>query len=845
MNKSIIFTALFFLLSSMIAFAQPPKGMPSGMGGMNMNIGKVFGKVLDKNTKKPLPYTSIAIYQTFGKKDSLINGNLSAENGDFSVEGLPVTELKVKVSFLGYKDNTQKVKLSIPDNLEVDLGNISLEDSVISGNEVNITTEKSQVAIGIDKRVYNVSKNLTATGGTAEDVLKSVPSVTLDSDGNAQLRNAAATVYVDGRPSQLTLNQIPADMIEQVEVMTNPSAKYEAGMTGGMVNIVLKKNKKPGYNGFIALGAGTGNRYNVTANLNLHKGKWNTTIFYNRNTSGFHFDSYTHRTNYDSLGNILSYYDQTSVSSFKNKMQIARLSIDYALNNRNTLSLAGNLIDGAFNVGDAQGFTFLDNNKAITKTGNMWITPDNGWRNYSLQGTWKKKFPKQGREWTSDVTYNWGGSHNVSNWQTSMYQTDTTTVKNKISGGSDGYQLTFQSDFINPINDSTRLEFGVRSYWEQRNQSSIFNLIGYDNSLTQVDVLSQDLKINTAINAAYINYSSKWRKIGYQVGLRYEQTNFGGTSILPMDTTFGYYYPNYSAKKFKDIDIWKGFFPAIYLSRKFNATTEFQVNATRKIGRPGFMQILPVVFMADAQNVRTGNPQIQPEFINTLEANYSKLWGSSNWVSSLYFRLDENPIVNFVEQKADGRLWSTFKNGKDVGRVGWDNTFKTTLGKSLEVTANVNVARLRLRTDVVDTAGWVGNGKLILNYKFPDAMAIKIGGKPMIKWSAQFTGNYESRQIIPQGYRKAIPVMDFAIKAEAFKVASLVFSVNDITNTRRMIWVYDMPTYDQELMRRRDTRYFKVALQIPFGKMDASVFKMGKNMQKMQQNQGGGGMDGY
>ena len=238
MMKNIVLFASLFLMFIFSIQAQPPGGMPKGM---NFNIGKVYGKVIDKATKKPLSYTSIAVYMKIMGKDSLVNGALSEENGDFSIGELPIGKVTVTLSMLAYKDVTVSETLAMPDNLEVDLGNIGMEVQEMKTGDVVITAEKSQVAIGIDKRVYNVDKNITAAGGTAEDVLKSVPSVTVDADGSAQLRNNAATIYVDGRPTQLTINQIPASMIEQVEVMTNPSVKYDAGMTGGMINIVMKK----------------------------------------------------------------------------------------------------------------------------------------------------------------------------------------------------------------------------------------------------------------------------------------------------------------------------------------------------------------------------------------------------------------------------------------------------------------------------------------------------------------------------------------------------------------------------------------------------------------------------
>ena len=214
-------------------------------------------------------------------------------------------------------------------------------------------------------------------------------------------------------------------------------------------------------------------------------------------------------------------------------------------------------------------------------------------------------------------------------------------------------------------------------------------------------------------------------------------------------------------------------------------------------------------------------------------------------LSSAYYRLEENPIVNiaYASSYDSTVLINTFINGNIVHRYGFDNTYKTNIGKSWELTANANVFNLRVVTDDYNRQGWAVNGKLIVNYKLPDDASIKLHGKPFIKFSTQLMGNYESRQIMPQGYRKAVPFADFAFKAEMSKIASLTLSLNDMFNTRKMIIVYDQPTYYQELMRRRDARYFKVSLQFMFGKPDASIFKKAKNMKNMPQ--GGGGMEMY
>src|SRR6185436_3789447 len=195
-------------------------------------------------------------------KDSLMGGALTQENGEFNVEGLPAMGgFRLRATQIGYKTYETKIYIQMPNKLEQDLGDIKFEVDQKQLKEVEVTAEKNTVVMSIDKRSYNVDKDISVKGGTAVDVMKNVPGVTVDADGNAQLRSQSPTIFVDGRPTNLTLQQIPADQIERVEVITNPSVKYDASATGGILNIVLKKNVKPGYNGVAMAYVGTGDRY--------------------------------------------------------------------------------------------------------------------------------------------------------------------------------------------------------------------------------------------------------------------------------------------------------------------------------------------------------------------------------------------------------------------------------------------------------------------------------------------------------------------------------------------------------------------------------------------------------
>ena len=317
---------LSFLLIASLSIAQNPMGGAGGGMPKGMTItGRIYGKIVDEMTKQPLEFASVVALRPLGRRDSIVGGMLTLTNGEFNIDRLPLGGVKIKISMIGYKDIIKQVNLFPPD-LEVDMGDVKLGVDAKLLKELEVTGQKTTMQLGLDKKVFNVDKNITTTGGTAEDVLKSVPSVTVDADGSAKLRNNSTKIYVDGRPTLMSINQIPADQIDNIEVISNPSAKFEAAASGGIINIVLKKNKKPGYNGFLSAGIGTGNRYNGMANLNIKEGRSNVTAFYNFNKTANPSNGYTNRTFVTpSAPNYYKTFNQNTEINFNNLFQIGRL----------------------------------------------------------------------------------------------------------------------------------------------------------------------------------------------------------------------------------------------------------------------------------------------------------------------------------------------------------------------------------------------------------------------------------------------------------------------------------------------------------------------------------------
>ena len=819
--KQVLLLILLLLLFTNL-HSQPerkPKGGPS--------IGRLYGKIFDSASKEPLAYATISVVQKKADgSDNLISGGLSEDNGDFNITSLPMGIYFVKVSYIGYEEKSIDVKISGPNLIEQDLGDIYLSAEAHEIGSVEITAEKSTMSMSLEKKVFNVDKNITATGGTAEDVMKNIPSISVDTDGNAKLRDRDVTVYVDGKPTLMTLNQIPADQVESVEVISNPSAKYEASAMGGILNIVLKQNRKAGYNGMIGLGIGTQDRYNANLNLNMNKGKWNVGGFYSFMTSNSLTSQYVKLQNLTSDGSPDGFYNQNSEVGHEHTFNNGRLNVDHQLDNRNSLSIVATVFRGSFNIPVVQKFESLSASNDITGFGNRTTVSENDFTRNSLETAWKKTYATKNKSLTTFVNYSWGKKTGTSDWTTSNFNKEGVLLEEnpqlvKTNDQSLNDQVTFQLDFSNPLSETSKMEMGVRSFYSNRDQYYFFNEYDHNTNAYQIESsFSQDAKITESINAAYFMYSGRMKySIDYQAGLRFEQSSLKGLSRLDGQGDFGYDYPKGNSK-----DILRSLFPSLHLGKNLDEATEIGLNFSRKIQRPNFRQIMPGIRSNDQRNIEIGNPALQPEFINLAELSYRKIFGQNNFLTTLYYSNETNTIKPFTSTSTTDPdvLITQFINGDNELKIGLDNTLKLAIGNNADLMVSVNVFKFDVVVNDFSNSGWSSNSKLNFNYKLPS------------NFSVQLNGTYEGNRPIPQGDRKGNAFCDLAIKKSFLNnKANVVFSITDVFNSRKDITIVELPSYTQESLRRRDSRYFKLTFQMPFGKVDSSF----KKNEKRPENQ--------
>ena len=343
----LLFTVLLFSFTAYSQIDKEPIPDDASLLLKPSDGNVVYGKVVDIQTGRPIELVSVQLMIrktdsiTGEVKDSLIRAMLTKTNGYFSFEHLPQADtFSIELSVVGFSQVNKVFPFSSGEEiLQKDLGNIVLARDAERLETVTIVGTRPALRMGIDKKIFDVDKSLTSKGGTAEDVMKNIPSVSVDVDGNIELRNSSPTIFVDGRPTILTLDQIPSENIDRVELITNPSAKYDASSSGGIINIILKKNKRRGVNGLVSVSAGSQGMFNANANLNLRQGKFNFFVAGNHSESDGTSKGNSFREN-KSNDIIDSYFDQKSISKRGRNFNSIRFGVDYFLDNRNTISIS-------------------------------------------------------------------------------------------------------------------------------------------------------------------------------------------------------------------------------------------------------------------------------------------------------------------------------------------------------------------------------------------------------------------------------------------------------------------------------------------------------------------------
>jgi len=837
------------------------------------NAGHLYGKVVDDKTGKPVEFAAVQLFgnkfdkETKTIKEGLINGQLTEANGDFSLDSLSVMgEFTLKINALGYKPYEQKVSFNVNmqqgnmqqamNAVDKDLGNIKLSVASVNLPEATVTETTPAYEMKIDKKVYNVEKSLVNVGGTAEDVLKNVPSVNVDLDGNVTLRNAAPQVFVDGRPTTLTIDQIPADAIQSVEVITNPSAKYDAsGGGGGILNIVLKKSRRIGYNGSVRAGVDSRGRANVGGDLNARQDKINVFISGMLNQRKSNSTSETDRMTFgqafheDTIMSPPLHFIQDGKSTSTGLFAFGRAGFDYFMDNRNTLTTSASYHHGNFTAHD----NITTHTDSLLPTGPRSSSADRDNTNerdfQNLGGalSFKHIYPKDGKEWSTDVNYNGSTSKNEGNFIIHNFDSADNLIGSEIKQQQKVNSIidftTVQTDYTNPLSDKMKIETGGRAAIRNYNTSTQ-NLL-YNDLLTDYSIIYSPYdhyNFTDQVYAAYFTFTNQLKKFGYQAGLRAENSYYNG-ELTDVHRTFTHTYP-------------VSLFPSAFLSYKLNDKNDVQLNYTRRVNRPTFFQLLPYTDYSDSLNLSRGNPDLKPEFTNSLELSWQKTFSRKNTlIASVYYKNTYDLITRFQIQEFDTVLdrpsiISTYLNANSADAYGAEITAQNTITKWWDVSLNINAYNSSINGSNLALSlsnnqfSWFT--KLNTTFRFLKNFSLQVTGDYQSKTSLQVSsssgdhggggsrggmggggGFFGGSSSTAQGYIQPSYGMDAALKYEFLKnkMASLTLNVSDIFETRKNETYSESPFFRQTTIRTRDQQVFRLNFNYRFGKFDVSLFK--------------------
>ena len=878
-----IFFIFFLIISFHTAQAQFPGAGGGRAGGQNMNLGHFYGKIIDSASGKPVEAASVQLIQnkldsfTKKRKDVVVAGMLTDKKGEFSLENLPVmAAFKLKVSAIGFKSIEQKAVFelnmsgakngdfsSMAAGIDKDLGNIKLEIDAQQLQEVTVTSNKSLLTMAIDRKIFNVEKNLTSVGGTAVDVMKNVPGLSVDIDGNVTMRNASPQIFVDGRPTTMTLEQIPADAIATIEIITNPSAKFDASGGGaGILNVVLKQNRKAGYNGNIRAGIDSRGRPGFGGDINIKQQKINFFASANINFRKTITTANTDRK--DFLNNAEASLLQNNKPTGKGIFGFGRTGFDYFIDNRNTITLSGNMSRGQFKNSDLininRDTVFNDINgldSIISDFGYRTSNSTNNFRNYGTSLAYKHNFAKANHSISADVNYNYSKNDNVNELGTQYFYPSsspkTPLIFQKSEGGGNNKFFTSQIDYTNPVNDKIKIEAGgriaIRNFYSFNNN---FIKPPFSSNYISVPELNNEYKFKDRVLAGYVTFSQQIKKFNYLLGLRIESSEYDGI-LITKNQAFANQYPF-------------SLFPSAFATYKLNDKQDLQLNYSRKINRPNFFQLIPFIDYTDSLNLTKGNPALVPEFTNLLELSYqNQIANNQSLLATAYFKNTDDIIARYQYRdknpspgaKPDSVIFTSYANASNTYTYGLELTSKNKIGSWWDITTNINFFNTTLNAGNIpggaDNNQFSWFAKMNNNFKLPKNYSIQLSGDYQAKTLVSQTssgggfggpggggggrggggGGMFGGGNIPsaQGYIRPLYGVDIAIKKDFMKnnAASITLQVNDIFRTRLNSVFSQSLYFEQNAERRRDPQVIRLNFNWRFGKIDVSLFKRKNN----------------
>lgn len=794
--KKLILTTILALAIIVSIQAQRPGG-GGGKGRMPEGNGKLTGKIVDSNSGNPMKYANVVVYKL--KDTTMVTGAITDDKGVYMLSEVPYGRYLVKIKFIGYDVKQVTDVIVTPKAAITDMGTIKLNPDANNISEISVQADQTPVLYHLDRKIVKVSSNLSATGGSAVDALDNTPSVNVDIEGNVSLRGSSNfQVLIDGKPSAFTgsdaLEMIPVSTIEQIEVITNPSAKYDPEGTAGIINVITKKRALEGTSAMLSVSGDTNGSMggDLTVNYKTEKVNYYVGVNYNdRSRSGYReSDNYT-------MNNDTTFY--TSSGGDRNGGHIrsgVKFGADYYLSTKGTLSAGinyGQMQRNRNSYSDYQEWTLPETIRFNSLSNDF---SDHTRDNYSVNLDYVHKFNNFGHELKLSSTYKIGTSLE----ENGSEQFDVDDQSNIISGktssesGEDN-DFRFKADYTLPVSETGKLEAGYQLRAEKETEKYDVTYFG------NLDLLANDELGNTLnseytrqINSVYGIYSNEYKKLGYQIGLRGEYTD-----RLLINKNDG---SEYTIDQFD-------YFPSLHLSLQLPADMQMLASYSRRIDRPRNYYLEPFLTWRDAYTVWQGNPGLKPEYIDSYELSLQKKYGKSYVSLEVFHRKtnDKSERVRSVFEGYNNVLIHSIANVGDDYSTGAELMLNLNLKKWWNFNVSSSAYHYLIKSDVFDTDNeditWYVRGRTSF----------------ILPWNLrlQFDGNYSAPSVTAQGSMEGFYMFGSSIRADFMdRKLSVNFKVSDMFGTGKHEFVSSGEDFYSRMLFQRDAPVFGLSVSYKF-----------------------------
>jgi len=811
MRKLTLLTILFTISS--ISFAQRGNWQGGGKGrqmdpSKAPKIGQVYGTVVDSVTSEPIPYASISIINS--RSNTILTGGISDARGIFHIKEIALGRHKVIVEYIGYEKKELGPYTFLPfgknNQTEYNLDKIFLNQTSLQMAGVEVEGERPLFVQTAEKRIFNVERNSLSTGGSAIDALRQVPGVEVDPDDNISLRgNTKVNLMIDGKPSSIAggdikslLQSVPASNIADIEVMTNPGAKYDPEGMAGIINIVLKENRFAGLNGSFNSGGDTQGGTNFSGQVNFRNTKFNSFVNLGLNNKVWNSDGTSYRKmEFNQFNNILN---QSYNSKSNGPNLFVKTGGEYFIDPTQSLGLSFTLSDGK-RYRDNDNYTM---DKGPGESRYIRISDSDSDRGgYDFNLNYDKKFKNPKHKLTSYLRLSNGnnlGENEYKNTEWKNYEEffeNAAEARNSADGSNKGFD--FQVDYVQPFESGSKLELGFSSKKNDRDDKQTAEIYDYSiNQYVNDSEFSNDFNFNETVNAAYLQYGGSYWFIGYNAGLRYEMVSM----LSDLKSNPEVFKKDYNS-----------FYPSLSFTLGAPQFFQMQASYSKRVRRPRSRQLNPFISRQDERNYRSGNPFLNPEYTDSYEINFSRFSRGLSLSFGTYYRNTTDQITRHKEVNQNGTSLASYRNIGSKKTKGFEYNIVGSLGKKIRIIFGGNTYWDDINTDiygdVYDKTSKTNTFRISPTYNVLPTTEIS------------FFMFHQPKKEIPIGTFNAMTWSSMSVKQKLMEERlNLTLNISDPFAMSGFGFSLQNESWVQESIRNFSSRTVRLTLEYRFGKME-------------------------